>query len=215
MPVITALKVQQKRGNRISVFLDQKFAFGCNQKVAERFRLRVGQVMPQDLVDAVLEGQIQQECFDKAVSYLARRMHSRVELRRKLLKAEFRPEVVEYALSRLEDMSYINDAEFARLKLQQSQRKLIGERRAMQELMRSGVKSEVAKEAVGEHFNSAETKNNAQKLIEKKLPTLRRLEPVKAKRRLIGLLQRRGFDYETIMPLVNRAFAAGDEFTSD
>ena len=40
------------------------------------------------------------------------------------------------------------------------------------ELMKQGVKGEVAKDAVREHFNQDEAKDNAQKLIEKNLPRL-------------------------------------------
>ena len=59
------------------------------------------------------QGQVQQECFDKAMLYLSRRMHSRAELRRKLLKSEFADPVIEVTLQRLTDLNYIDDAEFA------------------------------------------------------------------------------------------------------
>ena len=91
-----------------------------------------------------MAGQVLQECTDKAISYLSRRMHSRKELSQKLLRAQFAAEVIELALSKLEKLGYVNDEEFARQKLQQAQRKLVGERRAVAELMRSGVKGEVA-----------------------------------------------------------------------
>ena len=205
MPLITALKVQKRSANRVSVFLDGKFAFGLTAKVAERFELKAGMELSPAEVEAILQREVQQECFDKATDYLSRRMHSRLELRRKLLRAQFTAEVIEAVLSRLQDLGYVNDEEFARQKLAQSQHKLIGERRAMQDLMKAGLKGDVARAAVGEHFNTEEARNNAEKLIEKKLPSLRRLDPITAKRRLIGLLQRRGFDYDTIKPLVDKA----------
>lgn len=208
---ITAIKPQKNRPTRVSVFLDGRFAFGLHAKVAERFALKVGMDLSQPAVDAILRGQVQQDCLDKAISFLSRRMHSRKELRQKLLRSQFTPETIETALSRLQNLGYVNDEEFARQKLQQSQRKLIGERRAMAELMRSGVKGDVAREAVDQHFNTDEARDNAQTLIEKNLPRLQRLDAVTAKRRLIGLLQRRGFDYETIKPLVETALGGQPE----
>ena len=222
MPVITAIKVQKRRAMRVSVFIDRVFAFGLHQKVAQRFGLKAGMELTARDVEAIQEGQVQQECFDKAMLYLSRRMHSRSELRRKLLKAEFTDAVIDPTLQRLADLNYINDAEFARQKLQHSQRKLIGQRRALVDLMRTGVKGEVAREAVREHFNQDEARDNAQKLIEKNLPRLQRLDPMTAKRRLIGLLQRRGFDYDTIKPMVDCALigkraghAPSDVYTED
>jgi regulatory protein len=210
MPQITAIKTQQKRANRVSVYLDGRFAFGLNHKVAERFGLKPGMELSQAAIDAVVSGQVQQECLDKAILYLSRRMHSKKELRQKLVRAEFAADVIDKSLAKLEELGYVNDEEFARQKLQQAQRKLIGQRRAMAELMRSGVKGDVARDAVDQHFRSDEARDNAQKLIDKNLPRLERLDPDTAKRRLIGLLQRRGFDYETIMPLVRRAFGPDD-----
>lgn len=205
MPQVTAIKTQLKRPNRVSIFLDGRFAFGLNAKVAERFELKPGMEVTPAFVESLLSGQVQQECVDKAFSYVSRRMHSRKELAQKLTRAEFAPEVVEIVLQKLEKLGYVNDEEYARQKLMHAQRKLIGKRLAMAELMRGGVKEEVAREAVGRHFASDEVGANAQKLIDKNLPRLQRLDPQTAKRRLIGLLQRRGFDYETILPLVQRA----------
>lgn len=203
--VITAIKQQQRKQNRVNVFLDGAFAFALHLKVAERLELKPGMDLSQAGIDAVLRAQAQQECTDKAISYLSRRMHSRNELRLKLLRAEHQPDVIEATLSRLQELGYVNDEEFARQKLGLAQRKLIGERRAIAELLRSGVKGEVARQAVRQHFSSDDAKDNAAQLIEKNLPRLQRLDPVTAKRRLIGLLQRRGFDYETIKPLVDSA----------
>jgi SOS response regulatory protein OraA/RecX len=44
---------------------------------------------------------------------------------------------------------------------------------------------------------------------------LRKLDPVTAKRRLIGMLQRRGFDYDTIRPIVEEVLGGIDEPSAD
>jgi regulatory protein len=145
------------------------------------------------------------------MAYLARRMHSRSELKRKLQKGEFPDAEIEQTLDRLTELHYLDDAEFARQKLAQTQRKLIGQRRAMQELLKSGVKGETARSAVREHFDRDESRENAQHLIDKNLPRLQRLEPLVAKRRLVGLLMRRGFEYEAVKPLVERALGSVED----
>lgn len=211
MPTITRLQIQQRRPNRVSVFLDGEFSFGCNKRVAERFGLKVGMDVAQAEVDAILQGQVRQECFDKAMDYISRRMHAREELKRKLLRADFSEAMVEPTLKKLEDLKYIDDAEFARQKLGESQRKLMGQRRVMADLMRSGVKGAVAQEAVRAHLSKDQSKENARQLVEKTLPRLRRLDPVTAKRRLVGLLQRRGFEYDDIKPLVDQYLAEPKE----
>lgn len=211
MALITAIKPQQRRANRVNVFLDGRFAFGLAAKLAERFGLKVGLDLTPADVQRILQGQVLQDCIDKALSYLSRRMHSRKELARKLATAQFAPETIEAALARLQDLGYVNDEEFARQKLQQAQRKLVGERRAIAELLKSGVKGDTARHAARDHFSAADAQDNAAKLIDKNLPRLQRLDPLAAKRRLIALLQRRGFDYDTIRPLVDKALGPAED----
>jgi regulatory protein len=52
--------------------------------------------------------------LDAGLRLLARRAHSRVELRRKLQRRGHEPDEVESALSRLAELGYVDDAAFAR-----------------------------------------------------------------------------------------------------
>lgn len=212
MPTITAIKPQARQANRLSVYLDGRYALGLNRRVAERFGLRVGMELCPDLHARLMEGECAQKCFDKAMAFIARRMHSRSELRRKLTRAEFSEAIVDATMEKLSALKYVDDAEFARQKLVQSHRKLIGQRRAMQELRQRGVDPSTARKAIDEHFDRDEAQDNARLLIEKHLPRLRRLDPLVARRRLAGLMQRRGFDYESVKPLIDLALG---EFSED
>ena len=211
MGTISRLAEQKRRGNRVSVYLDGTFAFGCNKRVAERFGLKVGKELSPEDLESIARGEVRQECFDKAMDYLSRRMHGREELRRKLRRGEFPEETIEVTLTRLQELKYLDDAEFARQKLEQGQRKMMGQRRVMADLLRSGISGGVAREAVREHFQDDKAKENARLLIDKNMPRLLRLDRVTARRRLVGLLQRRGFAYEEIKDLVARYFTGEAE----
>ena len=52
--------------------------------------------------------------LDAALRYLAGRSHSRLELRRKLVRKRYAADEVEAALERLVDLGYLDDAAFAR-----------------------------------------------------------------------------------------------------
>jgi NAD(P)-dependent dehydrogenase (short-subunit alcohol dehydrogenase family) len=47
----------------------------------------------------------------------------------------------------------------------------------------------------------------ARALAAKQAPRLKRLDPIVARRRLIGMLQRRGFDYDEIKPVVDEVLS--------
>ena len=212
MPLITKISEQKRRPNRRNVYLDGKFAFGVNLNVVARFKLRVGQSLSPEDVAAIEAGELRQECFDKALGYVGSRPHSRAELHKKLMKREDGDAVVNSVLDELERLNYVNDARFAASKaLGAAERKQHGRRRAFMELRKAGVKSDVAQAALDSVYDSTDTTAIARQLVEKQLPRLKKLDPQVARRRLVGMLQRRGFDYDDIKPVVDEAFRSTDD----
>ncbi len=204
MPIISKISEQKRRENRRNIYIDGEFAFGVNLNVVAKFRLREGMTLTTDEVAEIAQGKVRQECFDRAMRSLESRLHSRSELKRKLMRHEYGDAVVEGVLSDLQRLGYIDDARFAKSKaLSAAQHKHHGKRRAMMELMRSGVKGDVAKVALDEVYDATDPVAEAKALAEKQKARLQRLDPAVARRRLVGMLQRRGFDYEAIKPVVN------------
>ena len=209
MPVITKITEQKRRANRRNVFLDGAFAFGCNVNVVAKFRLREGMTLTPEQVGQIQLGEVKQECFDKAVEYVGSRMHSRAELKKKLARREYGPTVIEAVLDDLARMGYVNDEQFARNKAMTSARnKHHGRRRAFMELIKAGVRGEAAEKALDDVYSQTDSTAIARDLAMKQVARLRKLEPVVARRRLVGLLQRRGFDYESIRPVVDEVLGS-------
>jgi regulatory protein len=210
MPAITKITEQKRRPNRRNVFLDGAFAFGVNLNVVAKFRLREGLVLNEQQVLDIQQGEVRQECFDKAMEYLQMRLHSRAELSKKLMRREYGQAVVNGVLDDLLRLGYLNDEQFARTKaLSASEHKHHGRRRAKIELLKSGIKGEVADRALDEVYAQTDNLANAKLLAQKQAARLKRLDPAVARRRLVGMLQRRGFDYETIKPVVDQVLGKG------
>jgi regulatory protein len=205
LPTITKIQEQRRRPNRRNVFLDGSFAFGCNLNVIARFRLREGLELSSDQIEKIQQGEIRQECFDAAMRYLESRLHSRAELRRKLVRKEMGPAIIEGVLDDLQRMNYIDDARFAAAKAASAAKhKHHGPRRAMAELLRAGVKSDIARKATAEVYETMDSIAIATHLAERQSARLKKLEPQIARRRLIAMLLRRGFDFESIRPVVEK-----------
>ena len=204
MPVVTRISEQKRRENRRNVYLDGAFAFGCNVNVVAKFRLREGLSLSPEQVEQILHGEVKQECFDKAMEHLQSRLHGRSELSKKLARREYGGAVIDAVLDDLSRMGYLDDARFARTRaLSAAQHKHHGRRRAYVELIKRGVKGDVAKRALDGVYESHDSTAVARQLAEKQAPRLRKLEPLVARRRLVGMLQRRGFDYDAIKPVVD------------
>jgi len=145
---------------------------------------------------------VKRQCLDAGLRLLKGRAHSTAELRRKLRK-RFDVETINEALTKLTSVGYLNDEHFAKMKATSSVRnKQHGRRRAKLELMKAGVDHETADRALSSVYDTADTLAVARQFAQKQSKRLMKLEPKVARRRLIGALQRRGFDYDDIKPVV-------------
>jgi len=204
MPVVTRIVTQKRRENRRNIFLDGKFAFGCNVNVVATFRLRKGMNLSDEQLRAIEQGEVRQECLDKAMEHLGRRLHSRAELHRKLMRREYGDSIVNAVLDELTILGYVNDARFAKTRaLSAAEHRKHGKRRAILELLKRGVQADVARSALDQVYDAHDTLAVAKQLAARQAPRLRKLDPQVARRRLVGMLQRRGFDYEDIRPVVD------------
>ena len=132
---------------------------------------------------------------DRALRLLSVRSRSRAELRRRLTQAAFEPAEVEEVLEDLERVGLVDDDRFARdLVGDRAAVRLTGARAIRAELLRLGVRAEVAEAALAEAGDEAE---RARALALKRAPRLRALSPEAAYRRLYSLLLRRGYGHGT------------------
>jgi regulatory protein len=209
MPTITRIAEQKRRPNRRSIHIDGRFAFGCNVNVVARFRLREGMELSAEQIEGIQRGEVRQECFDKAIFYLQRRLHSRAELVKKLAKLEYPAPMIDEVLADLERLGYVNDQRFAATRAQlAADHRSHGPRRAMLELLKTGVSRETASRAIEDVYETRDNLAVARRLAEKKAPSLKRLDPQTARRRLAGMLLRRGFDYDTVKPVIDEVLGS-------
>jgi len=214
MPVITKISPQKRRPSRRSVYLDGQFAFGCHLNVVARFRLREGLSLNSAKVKEIELGEVKQECLDHALKLLSARLHSTREIRTKLLRREYGAEVIDAVIADLTRMGYLDDSQFARAKAQFAAKiKKQGKRRAKMDLIKAGVKSDVADSALHDVYDQTDTLSVARELARKQAPRLKKYDTQTARRRLAGMLQRRGFDYDDVKSVINETIGRlrGDE----
>ena len=155
----------------------------------------------------------QKNCLDAAQRALAARPYSTSDLRRKLERTrKHDPATIESTLERLTKLGFLSDEEFAHAKaLSAATHKHHGRRRARAELSRFGISTEVADRALDAVYDKTDTIAVARKLAEKQAPRLRKLDPQTARRRLLGMLQRRGFDYDEVRAVIDSVLGSGSD----
>ena len=118
---------------------------------------------------------------------------TREELRADLLKRGIPEQTAERVLDRFTEVGLIDDAAYARMWVESRQRSR-GTASAVlrQELRAKGIDDADAQQALADIDPAAE-RERAVRLVHAKLPSTTRLEPVARQRRLVSMLQRRGY----------------------
>ena len=194
---ITALRVQQRNKERISIFLDDEYAFSL--PLLEAASLRKGQMITPEDISQLQAIDERQQAYDRAVRFLGYRPRSVAEIRRKLREYEVEDVIIDEVIERLAGYGYVNDEEFARFWIRN--REEFQPRGAMalrSELRQKGISNQIIEVVLADLDSYTSAYNAAQT----KLSSLRGKDQFTFRRRLSGFLGRRGFDYGTISEVV-------------
>ena len=127
------------------------------------------------------------------LNLLTTRARTRAELAGELERRGFDDEVAATVLDRLVEVRLLDDAAFAEQWVDSRHRhRGLGRQALSQELRRKGVESETADEAVA-GLDAATERAKARELVRRRLPSLDRVDPPVAARRLVGMLARKGY----------------------
>jgi len=212
---VTALKAQTRNPARVNVYLDGKFAFGLAK--IEAIRLRVGQELDEAAVARLQQADDEEQAYERALKLLSIRPRSEDEIRRKLREHKVTEETIGAVLAHLRRAGLVDDAAFANYWVEnRATFRPRSQRMLKAELKRKGVGEAALTQALAE-TNDAEA---AYTLAAKRVRSAKLAEgPYPDFRRKLGdYLARRGFDYETIGPVVERLWKeshSGDRVEGD
>jgi regulatory protein len=189
MPEITG--VRERRG-KVKVFVDGEYWAELDAGVAIESGLREGAAFSSEELDGMRVAGERPLAMGRALNLLGYRARSGAEMRERLRKYGYVEGTVGRVISRLEELGYLDDVEFARLKAREKARRY-GPRRVCVELRKSGVGEELAKDVVEEEFAGRS------EVVEARSAAARRYNERGSDaeaRRVYGFLVRRGYSAE-------------------
>jgi len=189
VPEIT--DVRERRG-KARVFVDGEYWAELDAGVAIERGLREGAAFSREELERVRVAGERPVAMGRALNLLGYRARSRAEIRERLGRYGYAGETIEAVVLRLEELGYLDDAEFARLKAREKARRY-GPRRVSVELRKSGVGEELAREVVAEEFADRSEVGEARSAAARRYNT--RGSDAEA-RRVYGFLVRRGYSAE-------------------
>lgn len=193
---ITHIKPQVKRQDRVSVYLDGKYAFSLAKDQLADLNLKKGQEINSGRIEQYLADSAFGKLRDQVYNWLSIRLRSRWEvedyLRHKTEDESLRSQL----LSLLEEQGYIDDIKFAGAWIRHRNLiKPMSKRRLKQELLVKRIPMEIIDDSLSEQAIDDQTA--IKELIAK------RGHRYPDKQKFMAFLARQGFDYGTIKEALN------------
>ena len=150
-----------------------------------------------------------------AFNLLEARPRSEQELVTALRRKNVPDEVAEHVMARLRELGYVDDEAFAEMVVRSaSMSRGLARRSLAEELRKRGVSDEIAEEALAPVDDVME-RDSARRLVDKKLRSMNGLAIDVKRRRLAGMLARKGYPAGVAYPVISEALSEIPEHHRD
>ena len=202
---VTRLAGQKKNPQRVSVFIDETFAFGVHVDLIVEFGLHKGQALSVEEQQRIVEADRARAARAMALDYLGYRARTEHEVRQKLTRSGFDDAVAERTVVWLCELSYLDDAAYARSYVEARFRNRgYGPGRLRADLQRRGIEGRLIDAALETLVEQEDMLEAARSHAEKRWPRLAaEADAFKRRKKLSEYLVRRGFSYDTARRVVD------------
>jgi len=220
---VTKIQQQQKRKDRFSIYIDEKYSFSLNEFQLASSGLRIGKELTSDEIEEFANESQFGKAYERVLNYVMIRPRSEREIRDYLTRTYMYPkpksyvdkngqrhfkkqevdkakvtELIERVMSRLNDKGYINDESFTKAWVQsRMMHKKPSKRKLEQELYAKGIDQKIIATVL--QNEELDEKANLLELVNKK----RKLVRYQDDKKLIAYLLRQGFNYDDIKDVLN------------
>jgi regulatory protein len=209
--IITDIKRQKRRKNRVSIFIDGKYTFSLDYYTVTRANLYTGDEITEEDKNKLIEKDAFARARDYAYYFASYRDRSEYEIKKRLLEREFRPAVINEVLALLRSQGIVDDHSFVNKWVDNViLNRPMGRMRVIHELRLKRVRDDIIEEVCHEKLDLDKEVELARKAADKKMKVLKNYSQDVARRRLNTFLVSLGFDFEVIRDLIKEYF--GDRF---
>src|SRR6266498_409411 len=210
---ITALRAQAKDPQRVNVFVDGEFAIGVGLTTITKTGLHVGKQLSDEEFAKLEQIESGDKAYLAALRFLEARPRSIAEVRARLGRKDYAPEAIDAAIMRLAELELLDDAAFARYWVENRQaNRPRGTGALRDELRRKGIDADVTAEVLNDDTLTGDEAASEWVLA---CGALRKYAGSRDRnaftRRMGSYLQRNGYTFEIIRPIVDQLWAEVSE----
>ena len=190
---ITAIRQQERRKDRYSVYIDDAYSFSLSEAALLEAKLVTGQELDRGQVKTYKQLAAEDKLYGNALRYVVMRRRSRWEMESYLKRKDASPALSEQILSKLSDLGFVDDLAFAQAWVEN--RHLLrptSRRKLQQELHAKRVSTEIIDKVL-----RADQTSELQEL-KAMVARKRRQTKYRDDTKLMQYLARQGFGYDDI-----------------
>lgn len=204
---ITDIK-PQKYKKRVSIYVDDKFAFGLSEELKYKYDLKIDDDIDDEYIQDILLAEELSKAINYSLKLLTFRQRSEEELIRSLRRKGFDEFYIEKTIEYCKNNNYINDIEFTRSFINDKVNlSNYGSERIKYELLNKGISKDIIDRELD--IDEEYQYNNAMKLAEKKLKSYEGQEYSAIYRKLGGYLHRKGYPYDIVSKVLRDTLNQG------
>jgi regulatory protein len=210
---ITALRAQIKDSQRVNVFIEGEFAIGVGLTTITKTGLHVGKQLSAEEFAKLEQIESGDKAYLAALRFLEARPRSIAEVRARLGRKDYAPEAIDAAIARLAELELLDDAAFARYWVENRQaNRPRGAGALRDELRRKGIDADITAEVLNDDSLTGDEAASAWGLARGALRKYAGSHDRNAfTRRMGSYLQRRGYTFDVIRPIVDQLWAEVSE----
>ena len=199
--MVSAIEPQKKKKDRFNIYIDGEYAVSLGAETLVIHGIQAGETIGEAKLKSAVFDDHSKYAFDSAVSMLAMKMRTRLELHTKLLGKGIDEAAVSAALDKLAGYGYVDDDAYAKAYVENAVASANYGRKVIAFRLKSlGIDSEIAKAALS--LYTPEIEHNIAEQNYKALRARYRNDP-KTRHKIFSALARHGFDYDIIHSLIS------------
>lgn len=203
------MELQKRNSKRVSIYIDEDFAFGVDMEVAYTCDLKEGKEIDSKFVESVIKKEEQFRANNYALSLLSFRARSEKEIRDRMLQKGYESSVIEKTIRYLKEQRYVNDREFTEAFIKdKTELSHYGRNRIKTELFKKGISKELVDELIEENIQSDMEYKTVKELAESKIKSYQKDKKDAQYRKLSGYLLRKGYSYDVVSRVVREVINA-------
>ena len=205
---VTDVTPQKNNTHRVSVFVDNEYAFSLDETDAVLLKIKVGRELTKADIDRCIMECNYTKARDKAFEILSRKPLCCKELEDKLFAKGYDNAIVAEVVRELEDLGYLSDTDYATLFLEHCRAKMWGKKKIRYEMKQKGIESGIIEDVLADIDEDDSLCDVTETIISKY--GREDLTDMKVKAKITRYFASRGFDFSLIDKGIRRAIEVID-----